>query len=95
MKSNMQIIEDFIDDINEITKGYSLTQLNGEKLFSYGTCIAQRVKGGYLCNKTKYSVTTSKWQNKVFAGINADKSIYLENIPIGTTDLRLFVIMSH
>lgn len=89
MKSNMQIIEDFINGVNEITNGYSLTQLNGEKLFSYGTCIAQRIDNGYICNTTKYSVTTSKWQNKVFAKINKDKTIYLENIPIGTTDLRL------
>jgi hypothetical protein len=54
----------------------------GDKLFSYGTVILQRLPDGHVI--AKYSVTTSKHQNQV--NIN-DAYVTIGEIPQGTSDL--------
>lgn len=62
----------------------------GDKLFSYGTVIGQRLPDGKIVgNKTKYSVTTSKHQSQT--GILSKANIFVENVPIGTDDLKPFI----
>ena len=58
----------------------------GDKLFSYGTVILQRLQNGKVIgNATKYSVTTSKHQSQV----NIFKSDYrVTGVPMGRSDLR-------
>ena len=37
--------------------------INGDRLYSYYTCIAERRNGGHIINDTKYSPTTSRHQS--------------------------------
>lgn len=65
---------------------------NGEKLFSYRTCIAQKVGGTIVFNGTKYSVTTSKQQSyarRIFNG-SAYRVYEITNVPLGTHDLERY-----
>ena len=59
MISNENLINAFLN--GETAENGSMST-NGTKLFSYATCIAQRVDDKILLNVCKYSVTTSKQQ---------------------------------
>ena len=59
---------------------------SGDKLFSYGTVILQRLGNGRtIGNITKYSTTTSKHQSQTSVR-RATKTV--SGVPRGTTDLR-------
>lgn len=61
---------------------------SGNKLFSYGTVILQRLSNGRtIGNITKYSTTTSKHQSQV--GVRR-ATYFVKDVPRGTTDLRKF-----
>lgn len=54
----------FVNGVNHGEKGNSMHISNdGTKLYSYGTCIAQKLQNGqFIVNASKYSVTTSRHQ---------------------------------
>lgn len=62
---------------------------DGEKLFSYGTVVAQRINGGVFVNATKYSRTTSKQTSALVRHADEDKLVYF--VPVGTTDLTPYL----
>jgi len=67
-------------------KGSSVTS-TGDKLFSYGTVILQRLSSGLVVgNTTKYSTTTSRHQS-ICRVHNAN--ILVSDIPRGTVDIAL------
>lgn len=59
---NDQVIKEFVDGCEKSLHTETVS-IDGDRLFSYATCIAQRVKDGIVVNGTKYSVTTSKHQS--------------------------------
>lgn len=62
----------------------------GNKLISYETCIAQWVDGEVIVNSTSYSVTTSKYKNKLVNRLKEEGIRYrlLYNLPIGILSLN-------
>lgn len=84
MKIN-EVIEAFYKSIPYAeNKGCSIsTNCTGNKLFSYSTCIAQRLSDGRIIkNITRYSNTTSKHQY----GITKFDMI-VNNVPIDSKNL--------
>ena len=69
---------------------------NGDRLYSYGTVIAQKLQNGaIILNDTKYSVTTSKHQNEIRYAIRMyaqTLKIYQteKNKPRGTYDITRY-----
>lgn len=86
---NIEVIKAFINQ----EAGDSLNiHSNGEKLFSYDTCIAEWYKGLLVINKTRYSVTTSKHQTYLLRWIPSYiKVIELKAIPKNTSSLKKFM----
>jgi len=67
----------------------SSTSSTGDKLFSYGTVILQRLPNGQtIGNTTKYSATTSKHQSQ--AGMNT-ADLLAVGVPRGTADLTPYI----
>ena len=91
MKTYKEVIEDFANGVSDVTKSSNVTNKNGEKLFSYDTCIAQRVnENTHILNKSKYTVTTKKHQNLVAELLNGETIIEVTNVPDDTRDLTQF-----
>ena len=63
----------------------------GEKLFNYGTCIAQHHGGKIIVNVTRYSVTTSKIQCYVRRELSGYDVIEVTSVPRGTCDLVPYI----
>lgn len=62
---------------------------SGDKLFSYGTVLLQRLSNGKVIgNMTKYSPTTSKHQSQVSV-YRADYKV--TGVPRGVSDLRPYL----
>jgi hypothetical protein len=62
---------------------------SGDKLFSYGTVILQRLSNGQtIGNVTKYSTTTSKHQSQTGVRM-ATRTV--SGVPRGATDLRPYL----
>ena len=59
------------------------------KLFSYGTCILQRVNGYVIGNGTRYSQTTSGHQSSASI-YKAD--LVLHEVSRGVTDLKSYAV---
>ena len=85
------------DVIVNYASGYSSSAGNvrgeGNKLYSYNTCIAQRMGPDIIINMTYYSNTTSRHRNMLLKYLTRyiPKKIYIDNVPIGTQDLREYV----
>ena len=60
----------------------------GNKLMSYGTCIAEWDGKGMIINRTKYSSTTSTHQGMIPVMNIAGKVKWVENIQRGTEELK-------
>lgn len=60
------------------------------KLYSYSTCIAQKVGDKIYLNETKYSCTTSRHQSLVRNICNPYK-IFCKDIPIGIIKLDKYI----
>lgn len=76
---NIEVIEKFI--YGYIGSGNNLISA-GDKLYSYQTCIAERSRKGFIVNKTKYSVTTSKHVGMLLRKLsNLDNIKFVDNIP--------------
>lgn len=70
--------------------------INGNKIYSYGTVLAQRTTTGHiLLNKTKYSSSTSRQQSylnyEISRAYSDDKIIELKDVPMWRQDLRYFL----
>lgn len=69
-------------------------RIEGDKLFSYFTCIAQRLidengKVSYIVNNTKYSKSTTTIQNMVMNHIPNDLIItQLRDVDMGASSLN-------
>ena len=64
---------------------------NGDKLFNYGICIAQRHEGKIIVNVTRYSVTTSKIQGYLRAELSNKVVIKVTSVPMGTRNLVPYI----
>jgi len=72
------------------TKGKaSSLRIEGDKLFNYGTVIAQRINGVVVLNATRYSMTTTKHQNRLKAELPNARTV--NGVPMGTTDLTPYL----
>lgn len=87
---NQNVIREFAINGKEVsTKNVRFV---GNKLFNYGTCLAQRLQDGTtIFNRTKYSVTTSKIQNYIAYELGTYKVVEVTGVPAGTTDLTSYV----
>ena len=85
---NIKVIEAFINK----KSGNSLNlHSNGNKLFSYQTCIAEWNEDVLLLNITKYSITTSKHLTYVLRCVPIYMDVIkLNNIPKGAINLIKF-----
>lgn len=79
--------------VNGAKKGkLSNMYISDNKLFSYDTCICERVvneRGYYnfIFNKTKYSISTSKQQTYLISALYGENVIEVDNIDLNTTSL--------
>lgn len=82
---NKDVCKNFIEGKN--AKGSNLESIDG-KLYSYNTCIAEKIEEGIIINETKYSTSTSTHQGYLYRLLN-DSMIYaiLNNVPIGRIKL--------
>jgi hypothetical protein len=68
--------------VNGATKGKAASlSIEGDRLFSYDTIIAQRTPNLTYLNVTKYSVTTSKHQTRLKRLLPGAQ--HVEGIPMG------------
>lgn len=68
------------------TKGKaSSVYIDGDKLFNYSTVIAQRINGVIVLNSTRYSSTTTRWQNVLRREM--PNAPFVSDIPRGCSDL--------
>lgn len=70
---------------------------NGIRIYSYDTCIAERLpKGIVLLNDTSYSIATTKQRQKLWSWLRRnDYSIVpVSNIPRGAEDLLSYLLAS-
>lgn len=70
--------------------------INGNKIYSYGTVLAQRTTTGHiLLNKTKYSSSTSRQQSylnyEISIAYSQEQIIELKDVPMWTQDLRYYL----
>lgn len=89
--TNLEVCNAFANGIS----GHSLNMsTDGDKLFSYGTIIAQRTDKGILLNVCKYSTTTSKQQTYARHALERKGIRYTEvdgYICRGTRDLIRYI----
>lgn len=93
MATNKEVIEAFINNERKNVDSMNVHYYyQSGKLFSYGTCIAQRANSYTIINSTKYSVTTSKHQY-VFRRLIKDISNCIEvyNVPRGAENLVYYI----
>lgn len=87
---NKDVIVDFVHHTSsKVLNLYS----DGNKLFSFETCIAQWNNGVLIINCTKYSITTSRHLTLLRRALLNDVCIIeVKDIPIETKDLEKFII---
>lgn len=79
-----ELINNFIGGA---TKGKaSNMHIDGDRLFNYNTVIAQYMGGRLVINKTKYSPTTTKHQNRLLREFTEAETV--EKVPMNAWDLR-------
>ena len=89
MMKNSEVAKDFAFGLESRAGNFFST---GDKAFSYDTIIAQRIDGVVYINNTYYSNTTSRHRGLIRRAFDSDqKIITLEDIPIGTHDLRPYI----
>lgn len=86
---NQEVISKFVNFAESAATAN--VRSNGDKLFNYGTCIAQRHEGKIIVNVTRYSVTTSKMQNYLRRELSGYDVIKVTNVPIGTCNLVPYI----
>ena len=94
---NKEICEMFVNNENGKYNGKKSNSMwiskDGDKIFSYGTCLAQRLSNGTIVvNTTKYSVTTSKQQGYLNYALRWESTIPLtKDVPMWEKDLRMYL----
>lgn len=90
MTTNEQILKAFVNGKTSGKVG-NLT-IEGTKLFNYGTLIASVEDCGFIVNRTKYSPTTSRIQNKLVSLLPSRDVIEVTGVPMGFGgDLSKFI----
>ena len=89
---NSELISGFVTGLARDGQHTNSVSVNGNKLYSYATCIAERVDGKIVVNETKYSVTTSKHRSYLRRAIfmhrwAAETVEYVDDIVRGTSRL--------
>lgn len=79
------LLQSFLGGATE-GKAASLS-ISGNRLFSYSTVIAQRSPGGLIVNTTRYSPTTSKYQNM----LKPEGVFEVDGLMRGIQDLSVYV----
>lgn len=83
---NDEVIKEFLH--KNFNKHASSVSSEQDKLFSYGTIIAQWFDDVLLVNDTRYSTTTSKAQGTLIRSIDDSVKWYtVDHISRGTNDL--------
>lgn len=90
---NIEVVKNFI--YGRYGQSGSMST-DGNRLWSYNTCIAQKSNKGIIVNCSKYSVTTSKSQHylrREIAGqcrnyVNVGENVH---IPMNTQDLMKYL----
>lgn len=93
---NSDLCVKFVNNVANIAnkKGNSMSvSYDGNRLFSYGTCIGERTTDGrFIINVTKYSVTTSKHQSYLRYALCGCKVVETaKRVPIGTQYLTKYI----
>lgn len=74
-KRTLDVVKDFVEGKCSVSHTGHVESC-GDRLYSYSTCIAERLPdGNFLINLTKYSVTTSKHQGYVVSTIKDVKKM--------------------
>lgn len=85
----------FVNGTRDNVKGNSMSiNFDGSKLYSYGTCIAQKLpNGSIIVNATKYSATTSKHQSYLRRAIPSERKTHVttKHVPFGAYDLTRYI----
>jgi hypothetical protein len=90
-KRTLDVVKDFVEGKCSVSHTGHVESY-GDRLYSYSTCIAERLSdGNYLLNLTKYSVTTSKHQGYVVSTIKDVKKMRVidEVVPRGAVRLAI------
>lgn len=91
---NSDICKVFVNGTKNNAKTLSMRiNYDGSKLFSYNTCIAQKLSNGaIIVNNTKYSRTTSKHQSYLRRAIPTELKTYItdKQVPVNTYDLKSY-----
>lgn len=66
---NSELIYSFVAGTARDGQHTNSVSVNGNRLYSYATCIAERTDSGIVVNETKYSVTTSKHQSYLYGAL--------------------------
>lgn len=66
---NSELIYSFVAGTARDGQHTNSVSVDGNRLFSYATCIAERVGNKIVVNETKYSVTTSKHQSYLYGAL--------------------------
>ena len=92
MAKNVDVLKAFVN--GESKPKTKNLRIEGDKLFNYNTCIAERwakIGGqeyGFVVNVTKYSQSTTTIQNQLVRMLEHDPMVnYLAPLPIGTDSL--------
>lgn len=88
--TNAEVMNEFVNGSCDKCSGGSVS-LDGNCLYSFNTCIAQRMDNGmFLLNNVKYTITTTRHESMVKKLIPSDKIIMVDNAPSGAKDLISF-----
>lgn len=88
--TNAEVINEFINGSCKKCSGGSVS-LDGNCLYSFNTCISQRMDNGmFLLNSVKYTITTTRHESMVKKLIPLGKIIMVDNVPSGARDLISF-----
>ena len=92
---NSDLCVEFVNNVANINgkKGNNISiSWDGTRLYSYGTCIGERLSdGSFILNVTKYSVTTSKHQSYLRRALVGRKVVETSKIvPIYTQYLTRY-----
>lgn len=86
---NQEVISKFVNFAESAATAN--VRSSGDKLFNYGTCLAQRHEGKFIVNVTHYSVTTSKMQGYLRRELSNKVVIKVTSVPMGTRNLVPYI----
>lgn len=90
MRKNVDVVKSFMNGLENESHTYNLWS-NGEKLFSYNTCIAQWIDDKLIISTRGYSSTTrGKHQSHLKRMADLESALYVEDILENTSDLSDF-----